>query len=249
MIVMEFEVKICTKCGIEKLINEFYLTKWEKRRVGSCKVCSSISKKLWRKLNKRDTYKTNKDWRERNREVLKKKRDNYRRKNKKMLAKQQKDLRERNKEMLAKQQKDWRKRNKEDIKRKNKEWYNKNGPAYYRGYYRKRKGDINFKISGNLRSRIYSVIRGGFKPGSAVKDLGCTVEFLKQHLEQKFYDDLGDGREMNWDNYGRWHIDHIKPLSLFDLSDREQFLEACHYTNLQPLWAKDNLSKGAKYNE
>ena len=78
--------------------------------------------------------------------------------------------------------------------------------------------------------------------GSAVRDLGCSVEELKRHLEKQFQP------KMNWENYGLygWHIDHIKPLVNFDLTNREQFLEACHYTNLQPLWAEDNLSKGAK---
>jgi hypothetical protein len=63
---------------------------------------------------------------------------------------------------------------------------------------------------------------------------------LRARLEVKFQ------QGMSWDNYGQWHIDHIKPLAKFDLTDRTQFLAACHYTNLQPLWAEDNLSKGAR---
>ena len=51
---------------------------------------------------------------------------------------------------------------------------------------------------------------------------------------------------MSWDNYGQWHIDHIKPLAEFDLTNRPQFLAACHYTNLQPLWASANHKKGAR---
>ena len=62
---------------------------------------------------------------------------------------------------------------------------------------------------------------------------------LKEHIEKQFVDG------MSWDNWALdgWHIDHIKPLASFDLTDRQQLLEACHYTNLQPLWAKDYLSK------
>jgi hypothetical protein len=80
------------------------------------------------------------------------------------------------------------------------------------------------------------------KSGSAVRDLGCSIEQLKQHLESKFQ------TNMSWNNYGPtgWHIDHIIPLSKFNLSIREELLKACHYTNLQPLWAIDNICKGNK---
>jgi len=96
----------------------------------------------------------------------------------------------------------------------------------------------------NLRSRLNSALKNNQKVGSAVNDLGCSIEFLKKHLEKQFKEG------MNWNNYGLygWHIDHIKPLDCFDLSDREELLKACHYTNLQPLWAEDNLSKGSKVN-
>ena len=74
----------------------------------------------------------------------------------------------------------------------------------------------------------------------------CKIEKrvaeLRDYLESKFQPG------MTWDNWttNGWHIDHIKPLASFDLTDREQFLRACHYTNLQPLWAIDNLKKGSK---
>ena len=95
-------------------------------------------------------------------------------------------------------------------------------------------------MSNRLRQRLCKAIDGNYKAGSAVNDLGCTVEQLKQHLESKF------SPGMSWDNWriDGWHIDHIKPLASFDLTDRKQFLEACNYTNLQPLWATDNLRKG-----
>lgn len=51
---------------------------------------------------------------------------------------------------------------------------------------------------------------------------------------------------MSWENHGEWHIDHILPLASFDLTDEQQAAKACHYTNLQPLWASENMSKGAR---
>jgi hypothetical protein len=92
-------------------------------------------------------------------------------------------------------------------------------------------------MTKNLRKRLNFAIKNNQKSGSAVKDLGCTVQELKIYLESKFTEG------MSWDNYGKWHIDHIIPLNSFDLSDLEQLKKACHYTNLQPLWAEANLAK------
>ena len=107
---------------------------------------------------------------------------------------------------------------------------------------KKLKKDINFKLAYNLRIRIYHALCNNQKSGSAIKDLGCSIPELKIYLENKFQPG------MTWDNwsYTGWHIDHIKPLSSFDLTNREDFLKACHYTNLQPLWSKENWEKSNK---
>jgi len=103
-------------------------------------------------------------------------------------------------------------------------------------------------IAQNLRSRVRRAIHNEiYKPGStskigsAVRDLGCTIpEFIK-YIESKFQPG------MSWDNYGKeWHLDHIIPLSNFDLTNSEQFRKATHYTNYQPLWKVDNFKKSNK---
>jgi hypothetical protein len=100
--------------------------------------------------------------------------------------------------------------------------------------------DVDFKLKRRIRSRL-----GRIKFSNSLRTLdwlGCSIQELKHHLESKFL--VG----MSWDNYGKhgWHIDHIIPLSKFNLTDDEQLRKACHYTNLQPLWAKDNLVKSNK---
>lgn len=112
--------------------------------------------------------------------------------------------------------------------------------AKRRAHYHKKKSDPHFKLRLYLRNRLRLALQGNAKRGSAVRLLGCTVEELKLHLEKQFQPGMA------WDNHGLhgWHIDHIKPLIKFDLTDPQQLAEACHFTNLQPLWAKENLSKG-----
>ena len=167
--------------------------------------------------------------------------------NKEYLEKNKKKLQEYFKSTATKaQRKLYYTENKEKILKQTKTYYNENKTklnkkaAEYR--FRRYHSDLQFKLTCVLRDRVSSVLKGTSKGGSAVKDLGCSMEELKKHLESQFKPG------MTWENYGLkgWHIDHIIPLKHFDLTDREQFLKACHYTNLQPLWAKENISKGSK---
>lgn len=96
------------------------------------------------------------------------------------------------------------------------------------------------RLRDATRARIWAALKGKSN-GSLLGRLGYEVEDLARHLESGFLDG------MTWENYGEWHVDHIKPCSLFDQHDPSQFAECWALSNLQPLWAIDNIKKGAKY--
>jgi len=102
--------------------------------------------------------------------------------------------------------------------------------------------DLGFKLAGNLRNRLRLALKNQSKRGRTFDYVGCSAEQLRNYLESKFLPG------MTWENYGKdgWHVDHVKPLCVFDLSSEEQLKKAMHYSNLQPLWAEDNLSKGGR---
>jgi hypothetical protein len=104
----------------------------------------------------------------------------------------------------------------------------------------KRSVDPMFALSCNLRTRLNNVLRlqKKVKPCGFGKILGTTLEHTKEHLESKFKPG------MSWSNYGEWHVDHIIPLA--SAKSLDEIISLCHYTNLQPLWAKENMSKGAR---
>ena len=109
--------------------------------------------------------------------------------------------------------------------------------------------NIQVRMTHNLGARIRSVIKDNRKSDNTRKLLGCSFEFFMKHMEDQFQEG------MTWDNYGNpngdqtncWHVDHIKPCKTFDLSDPKEQHKCFHYSNLQPLWAKDNLSKGCNF--
>lgn len=135
---------------------------------------------------------------------------------------------------------EWRKNNKNKKKEYSKEYSQTHKKEIYKYHNNRYKIDTNYKLACNLRSRCYHAIKDISKLGSTIKDLGCSIPELKVYLESKFQ------KGMTWENWSKtgWHIDHIQPLSSFNLSDRKEFLKAVHYTNLQPLWAEENLKKG-----
>lgn len=127
---------------------------------------------------------------------------------------------------------------------KNKEYYalNKTKIQQQKIKYQSNRLKTNpyFRMTQNLRRRINSALHGKNKSQNTLSMIGCTIEELKLYLEKQFT------KGMSWDNYGEWHIDHIKPCASFDLSLENEQKLCFHYTNLQPLWAEDNLRKSYK---
>lgn len=123
----------------------------------------------------------------------------------------------------------------EETKARNREWLRQ-------WMNNKRETDPHYCLGNRLRSRLWHALDYlNAKKAEKTTDLvGCSVPELKAYLESKFMDG------MSWANKSEWHIDHIVPCASFDLKDPEQQKKCFHYTNLQPLWGKDNQAKGDK---
>jgi hypothetical protein len=112
-----------------------------------------------------------------------------------------------------------------------------------RQLHKKRYGnDPQYTVAMRVRSRIYQALKaGGYsKPDKTDNLVGCSFAFLRQHIERQFKG------KMSWDNPNSYHIDHIVPMSAFDLTDPAQLKVACNWQNMRPLLPRKNMSKGAK---
>lgn len=132
--------------------------------------------------------------------------------------------------------------NKDKVKKSKLVWEqnNKEKAKLIRQTYKR--SSLKYRLINRLRIRLVQALRKNFKSGFLVFTIGCTVPELKVYLEKQFQPG------MTWENWGYrgWHIDHIMPLASFNLSDPEEVKRAMHYSNLQPLWAKDNFKKSDK---
>jgi hypothetical protein len=209
-------IKQCRKCLINKSIDNFGKTNQNKDGLKS--YCNDCRKVESKIYNELNSNKR--------KETLKKYYDKNR-ENELLRLRLYKEL---NPEKRKETYKKYYEKNKSEI---NKKQYQLNKKKY--------KEDFTFRIKHNLRERIKDFLKQSkTKYGKTFDIVGCTPLQLKEHLESKF---TGN---MSWENYGfyGWHIDHIIPLS--STKNEEELKRLCHYTNLQPLWCSDNLSKGSK---
>jgi len=173
----------------------------------------------------------------------------FRKKKKNYLLKNPEYNREyylKNKETILKKNKIYWNKNIENIKKYQKERYEINKKEINRKKYLNKKerlkNDFVFKLTQLLRRRILLALKGKNKSANTMKLLGVdNVEQVWDHLKKSFKPG------MTKENHGKWHMDHIRPCSSFDLSKPEEQAKCFHYTNLQALWAYENLSKSDKY--
>jgi hypothetical protein len=221
------ETKICSKCKQEKICNLF--GKHKQRLDGLRSVCNEC-----RKIE-------SKKYLEKNSEKRKETISKYYRNNTDVWKKYAKKMMETNHEKLKEIKNKSYHKNKEKHKERLKKYRSDNKTL--RTEYQKKllKTSIVYKVSSTCRSRIYTFlkVKNITKRNKTFEIVGCSPQFLKEYLEQKFTEG------MSWDLMGKHiHIDHIIPLS--SVNTEEEVYKLCHYTNLQPLWAEDNLKKGDK---
>lgn len=248
--------KKCSLCFKEKPINEFYLNSKNNKISSRCKNCTTsvIKMKYQSDVNYRNRIKENN-----------KKSNNKNKKNKKIRDKEYQSrptvrerinnkrkekyqlygISENRKEYLSNYMKTYNKeyKNRPEIKTKIKE-YRKTDTykTLKRNYHQRHKNSPKYKIRRNISKGIWKSLKGK-KNGSWVTFVDYTIKELMHHLENNFKSN------MTWENYGEWHIDHIRPVSSFNITcyECEDFKQCWALKNLQPLWAIENLKKGDRF--
>jgi hypothetical protein len=214
-------LKRCQTCKIEKTLDSFGFLKSSKDGLRPmCKECRKIEGKNYRINNKEKTREASKRWAKQN--PLK---------HKAIRSRYTKSAYDKNPQKYIDKVEKFKIENPE----KYKEYRSRASQKYNKKKY---KEDPMFRMIVNVRSAVR--LKNHFSQ-STLEVLGCSYEFFRSYIEEKFVDG------MTWDNHGEWHFDHIKPISL--AKTKEEALKLSHYTNFQPLWALDNRKKSNKYTE
>jgi hypothetical protein len=235
--IKELRMRVCRMCEISKDVKDFP-NKKGKPDGYYCKKCFYIKYKDTSKNCSKKYYENNKE------ECVEKARE-YREINKYSLSVSKKEYYLKNKDEIISKNSVYCKENKERRNELARENYHKNNLKENKRIYtnNRLKNDPLFKLIFNTRTLIRNSIKRQYteKSKKTKEILGCSFEEFKIYLEEQF------DENMNWDNQGSyWHMDHKKPISL--AMSEEEVYELNHYTNFQPLYWEDNLTKGNKYN-
>ena len=229
--------KTCTKCDEEKPATLEFFRKQKDGKFGlraDCKICQKEYDK---------NYYADPENKARKNEYV----ERYRESHKEEISQCVHDYYELHREQILEYAKAYRESHEEEVSATQKAWYSRpeNKKSHNLRQYNRYINDVQHRLSCNMRTRLRRSIKQNWQSGKTIDEIGCSIESLKKHIESQFQPD------MMWDNWGRggWELDHIRPLSSFDLTKPGQLLEATHWTNIQPLWANQNRSKGGRYCE
>lgn len=228
------DTKKCRCCDKTKVSQEFFKDAILKGGLSAyCKECTKTNNKKSYHKHKKKRAVSGKEYREKNKDKIFKRQQIYYKKNKERIQAYKKEYQQKNSEIIAEKQKLWG-----QIHRKQINQYSRD----------RRKNDLHYRILNNMRGRLYYALKAqGSRKALHTMDLvGCSIDELKLYIQKQF------ATGMTWDNYGlgniKWSIDHIIPCAYFDLTNLEEQKKCFHYTNLCPLWNKDNSKKNSLYN-
>lgn len=239
--------KICKRCNISKNKIEFGKNKNNKDGLSIyCKECERNRSKKFNKENHEKRKLISKKWRDNNKEKQKESIKKYLEKNPEMISTIRLKKYRENPEFLKKERekrKIYYQKNIEKEREQRKKYYHKNKETERKKNDEWKKNNLKTnpleRIKKNIRDRIREYLTGKNKSKRTFDIIGLDKEKFKSYIENKFTEG------MSWENYGQWHLDHIKPLCLSE--NEEDLIKLNHYTNLQPLWSEDNLKKNRKY--
>ena len=236
------ETIICKKCEIEKELTKDNFKPEKRTNLGFDTTCRKCRCSRQAQIRRDDPERFREiDSRARSSERYVKYQEEYRNENYKDLKEQSRLAYHKNKEPYLQRSKDQKIRLGDDYREYQREYKKKNRKVLSAKYLHKLKTDPKTKLRHTLRGRFRKLIKGFHKKNSVLSYIGCDVESLKDYLSSKFKEG------MTWENHGKvWHIDHIIPCVSFDFDSEEDLKKCWHYTNLQPLYALDNLRKGDK---
>jgi len=241
-------MKVCFRCRVDKDYSEFCRSKRNKDgHSGICRACVKIYGHQRHAQKQQIKNEKKRIFLEENKEILAKEKMEKRAKQKARKMAHDRLYYQINKAEFARKRREKYYADIEKTRAQKREEYHKNKEAFNRRMRRRYKKNIAFRLVHACRTSLNKGLRlqGAEKFTSVMRLCGCTPDFLRQHLESQF------SPGMTWDNRGvwrigqpmTWHIDHIKPCMSFDLSKKEDQQKCFHYTNLRPMWARDNIIK------